>query len=75
MAKLVIRFKKFLRWIYLPRSIGIDTTEHDYDWRELPLSLRIADLIFYSFIPGYKGEAVKDISEEMRHNYRRTEQI
>lgn len=67
MGKVITKFKKILQGGYLPKKLGINTEEHDYDWHNwhnLPLYLKVVDLIFYSFIPGYNGEATKRVLEE-----------
>ena len=52
---LLLGFKKILPGIYIP-SLKLDTTEHGYDYRELPWDLKLVDWIMYLSIQGYKGE-------------------
>ncbi len=62
MTKLIIKFKKILPGIYLPRKVEIDATEDGYDWHELPLLVKIADFC-YSLVPNYDGKLTKLLLE------------
>ena len=59
----IITFQKILGF-YLPKKLELDTKDHGYDWRKLPLHLKILELFHYLSIPDYKRELVRDLSEE-----------